>query len=268
MVGGLATFFAIAAVALAPPAKAETVTIFAAGSLTDVLQRIAALHSGKSRAEIRLSFAPASSLARQIESGAPADVFFSAHEAWMDYLAERHMLEPGTRIRLIGNTLVLIAPADARRAFTIIDKGFDPLPLLGPDGRLAIADPAHVPAGVYARQAFDWLGVWRQLEKRLARTENVRAALVLVERGETPLGVVFETDARLSARVDVMGRFPAASHEEIVYSLAIVAGRDRPAVRAVYDLLQGTEAAQVFEAYGFVLRRWPMKDNGDGARSG
>jgi molybdate transport system substrate-binding protein len=259
----LAWLAAAAVLVLALPARAETVTVFAAGSLIDVLQRVAVLHRERSEDEIRFSFAASSTLARQIEQGAPADLFFSAHEDWMDYLQERKLVAPADRLRPIRNTLVLISPSDARRNFAVIDKGFDPLPWLGADGRLAVADPAHVPVGVYARQAFEWLGVWESLEPRLARTQDVRSALVLVERGEAPLGVVFETDARISPRVDVIGRFPAKSHQEIVYSLAIIAGRDRMPTRAVFDLFKGPDAGEIFEAYGFGLRQWPMEGGGN-----
>jgi molybdate transport system substrate-binding protein len=201
---------------------------------------------------VRFSFAASSTLAKQIESGAEADIFASADEQWMDYLAQRGRLDAATRRSRLGNTLVLVTPADQPRTVDI-RPGFNLAALIG-DGRLATGDPAHVPVGRYAQEALTNLGVWDAVGPRLARTDNVRAALILVERGEAPFGIVYGTDAAASVKVRVAGVFPAGSHAPISYPMAIVAKRDRPEVRRFYEFLLGPEAAAVFGKAGFVVR--------------
>jgi molybdate transport system substrate-binding protein len=197
-----------------------------------------------------LSFASSSTLARQIENGAAADIFLSADEEWMAYLDERHLVAAGTWVRPVGNRLVMVAPADRSRSVEL-ERGFDLLAILG-DGRLSTGDPAHVPAGRYGRQALEFFGVWNVAEPRLARAENVRAALALVERGEAPLGIVYLTDARASKAVRVVAEFPEASHEPIRYSFAILSGRDRADVRELLAHLTSPAGLAVFRAHGFV----------------
>src|SRR3954462_7474536 len=186
----------------AAPARAQQaapLTVFAAASLQDGLRALEpAWRAGPANPPLRLSFAASSALARQIEQGAPADLFLSADEPWMDYLAQRGLILPETRVSPLGNALALVAPANSPLAPFAIGPGTDLPALLGPQGRLAAGDPAHVPAGIYAKAALERLGQWAAIAPRLARAENVRAALLLVERGEAPLGIVYRTDVQAS----------------------------------------------------------------------
>ena len=235
------------------PARAEpeTVTIFAAASTTDAVTEIAELYAAESGVAVRPVFAASSTLARQIVQGAPADLYLSANPRWMDHLAERELVAPDSRLDLLGNALVLIAPL-ASGAEVEIAAGFDLGGLL--DGRpLALADPDHVPAGIYAKAALAHLGVWPQAAGRTAYAANVRAALALVDRGESAAGVVYATDAAIARNVRVLGRFPAGSHPPIRYPLAMIAGRRSAAVAAFHAFLQGPEAAARFRARGFTL---------------
>ncbi|HET9019592.1 MAG TPA: molybdate ABC transporter substrate-binding protein, partial [Acetobacteraceae bacterium] len=192
-----------------PPARAEAgLTVFAAASLTDALRDVAALWEGAGHAKPRLAFGSSSTLARQIGQGAPADLFASADARWMDDVAAQGLIAAGTRRDLLGNALVLVVPAARARTVTI-GPGLDLAALLGPAGRLAVGDPAHVPAGIYARAALRHLGLWAGVAGRLAPAEDVRAALLLVERGEAPAGIVYATDAAVAPGVAVAGTFPA-----------------------------------------------------------
>ncbi|MBI1243914.1 MAG: molybdate ABC transporter substrate-binding protein [Alphaproteobacteria bacterium] len=242
-----AAFVLAAGLFAAPVARAQELLVFAAASLTDALQQAAKATGRKAR----FSFAASSTLARQIENGAPADIFASADEDWANYLAERGKLVPGTRTTLLSNQLVLIVPADRKRAISIA-KGMDMMALLA-GGRLAVGDPALVPAGRYARQSLEWLGIWATVEPRLARAESVRAAMALVERGETPLGIVYATDALADPKVAVAATLPAESHAQIAYPFAIVAGRDTPAARDFLAALQSPAARIVFRRNGFAM---------------
>ena len=233
---------------------AASITVFAATSLNEALRALAAA-SETAGITPRLVFAASSTLARQSEQGAPADVFLSADQVWMDYLATRDLILPETRVTPIGNALVLIAPAETARPLTLV-PGVDLLGQLGPQGRLAIGDPAHVPAGRYAEAALRWLGQWPAMAQRTARAENVRAALLLVERGEAPLGIVYATDAAASPGVRVIGQFPPACHPPITYPFALTrrAAGNREA-RALLDILAGPVAAPVWARHGFTLAR-------------
>jgi len=231
---------------LSPP-----VTVFAAASLTDAVTELATRYERETGLTLRLSFASSSTLARQIENGAAADLFLAADEEWMGYLDERGLVAAGTWIRPIGNRLVAVAPSDRARPLEL-RRGFDLLAVLG-DGRLSTGDPAHVPAGRYARQALEYFGVWAIAEPRLARAENVRAALALVERGEVPLGIVYATDARASKAVQVVAEFPAESHQPIRYSFAAMAGRDRNEARELLAFLTSPPAIAVFRSHGFEI---------------
>jgi molybdate transport system substrate-binding protein len=237
------------------PCRADAprlVTIFAASSLSDVLEAIREALPGAERGQLRLSFAASSTLAKQIEQGLSADIYLSADEAWMDYLEKRGLLAHGTRRSLLGGSLVVVVPAD--RAIKLdIRKGGDWLDRL-PRGRIATGDPEHVPAGRYAKAALEGLGVWQSVRPRLARADNVRSALVLVERGEAVAGIVYATDVRVARHVAIAGRFPDGSYPPVSYPIAIVRGRDNPAVRAVYDFILSPRARAIFTRYGFDVR--------------
>jgi molybdate transport system substrate-binding protein len=231
-------------------ARAQELTVFAAASLTDAMKDVSALWVKAGHPPLRLSFAASSTLARQIEQGAPANVFASADEKWMDDLAQKGQIVADTRRDLLGNDLVVVVPADKPLHVTI-GPGFDLLGLLGPNGRLAVGDPAHVPAGIYAEQALKKLGWWDKLAPRLASAEDVRAALLLVERGEAPAGIVYGTDAAVSKAVMVAGTFPASSHDPVTYPFAVVKSGDTPQARTLMGFLAGPQARAVFVQRGF-----------------
>ncbi len=231
-------------------AQAQDLTVFAAASLTDAMKDISGLWQKQGHPALRQSFASSSTLARQIEQGAPANLIASADEKWIDYLASRNLLAADARKDLLGNDLVLIVPASNTTKITIA-PGFDIASLLGAKGRIATGDPAHVPVGIYAEQALKKLGVWEKVADRLARTDNVRSALLLVERGEAPAGIVYGTDAAVSKAVAIAGTFPANSHDPITYPFAVTKAGDTPAARALLKFLAGPEARAVFVKYGF-----------------
>jgi molybdate transport system substrate-binding protein len=239
------------------PARAqEALTVFAAASLQDALRSLepAWRAAAPGNPALRLSFAASSALARQIEQGAPADLFMSADEPWMDYLAERGLIVAETRSSPLGNALVLVAPAGPARP-VVLGRGTELAALLGPQGRLATGDPAHVPVGRYAQAALEWLGQWQVIGPRLARADNVRSALLLVERGEAPLGIVYATDAMASGGVQVVGTFPAESHPPVSYPFAVTRrAAGQPRVRALLAWLTGPAAAPVWQRFGFTLR--------------
>jgi molybdate transport system substrate-binding protein len=236
--------------AIAADAPPE-VTVFAAASLTNALEEIAKGYEAAKGGKVKFSFAASSALAKQLEAGAPAQVFISADEKWMDYAAGKDLIEKASRKTPIGNKLVLIAPADSKLDKVEIAKGADLAKLLGADGRLATGDPDHVPVGLYAKESLEKLGLWAALEPRLARTDTVRATLTLVEKGETPLGIVYETDAKVSSKVKIVGVFPADTYKPVVYPFAIVKGQDNAASRAFFDYMTGEAGLAVFTKYGF-----------------
>ena len=222
--------------------------VFAAASLSEALDEVGRAFTTRTGVRVNASYAASSVLAKQIEAGAPADAFFSADLAWVDYLDERGLLKRGSRRDLLGNSLVLIAPADSPLRLSIA-PGFDLTAALG-EGRLATADPDSVPAGKYARAALTKLGVWQSVSDRLVRGENVRAALAYVARGEAPLGIVYQTDAQAEKRVRVVGVFPEDSHPPITYALALTV-RARPEAARFADFLATETARQIFMRYGF-----------------
>ncbi len=232
-----------------PAAGAERLVVFAAASMSEAVETLARRFARRTGIPVAPSFAASSALARQIDSGAPADVFISANVRWRDYLAARGRIDRDSRCNLAGNRLVLIAPGDSPLALRIAPR-FPLAAALG-DGRLALGDPDHVPAGLYGRQALQALGVWRAVESRVVRSANVRAALALVARGEAAAGVVYATDATLSEDVRIVAEFPPATHDPIVYQVARVAGADRPAVAAFLDFLASDEGRAVLAGYGF-----------------
>jgi len=240
---------------MASPRAQEAVTVFAAASLTDALRDLGKQWAARGNPAPRFSFAASSALARQIEQGAPADLFMSADEAWANYLQQRNMLIDATRSSPLGNALVLIAPADTASPVTLA-RGTDLAALLGANGRIATGDPAHVPVGRYAQAALNWMGQWEAISPRLARADNVRSALLLVERGEAPFGIVYSTDAAASQGVRVVGTFPAESHEPITYPFALTrraAGNAQ--ARALLAFLIGAEATPTWQRFGFTLAR-------------
>jgi molybdate transport system substrate-binding protein len=231
-------------------AYAQGLTVFAAASLTDALKDVAALWVKAGHAAPRLSFAASSTLAQQIDQGAPVNVFASADEKWLDYLAKRNLIAADTRKDLLGNDLVLVVPA-SHPAHISIGPGFDLPALLGRDGRLAVGDPAHVPAGIYAEQALRKLNLWSKVSDRLAPTPDVRSALLLVERAETPAGIVYGTDAAISRAVMVAGTFPPDSHDPVSYPFAVTKSGDTPEARAFLAFLSGPEARSTWIKRGF-----------------
>ncbi|MEZ5856253.1 MAG: molybdate ABC transporter substrate-binding protein [Hyphomicrobiaceae bacterium] len=230
----------------------ERVTIFAAASMTDALEAVTAMISKDTGVVVRTSFASSSTLAKQIEQGSPADIYLSADEAWMDYLAKRRLLANETRRAWLTNRLVVVVPS--RPGLTQAADHVTPVAGDFGTGRIALGDPAHVPAGRYGKAALEHLGLWADMAQRLARADNVRSALVLVERGEASSGIVYATDARISRGVTIVGWFPEKSHAPIIYPGAIVRGRARPEVAKVYGLLQSPRARAIFARYGFGLR--------------
>ncbi|MBX6322029.1 MAG: molybdate ABC transporter substrate-binding protein [Rhodospirillaceae bacterium] len=240
------------ALALAVPASAADVLVFAAASLKNALDAAAAQYAKDSGKTIKASYAASPALAKQIENGAPADIFISADEDWMDYLAGTGLVEPDSRFDLLGNHLVLVAARDSAATATIAPD-FPLADLLGNDGRLAMADPSSVPAGKYGRAALETLGVWSSVEGRLATAENVRAALALVSKGEAPIGIVYQTDAAADPGVKVIGVFPDDSHPPIRYPVALIKASTNPDAAAVLDYLKSPTAQAIFTRHGFVV---------------
>ncbi|CNE70859.1 TPA: molybdate ABC transporter substrate-binding protein [Yersinia enterocolitica] len=236
--------------AFSSSAMAADITVFAAASLTNALQDIAVQYKKEKQVDVVASYASSSTLARQIEQGAPADLFISADQQWMDYAIDKQQMVANTRYTLLGNELVLIAPKDSKITKVAIDKKTDWKKLLE-GGRLAVGDPDHVPAGIYAKESLENLGAWATLAPEMARANNVRSAMALVERAEAPLGIVYGSDAIASDKVKVVGVFPEASHKPVEYPMAIVKGHENPTVTAFYDYLKSPAAAVIFEKYGF-----------------
>lgn len=247
---------ALAALGTTGPVRAQdALTVFAAASLTDAMRDLGQAWQARGNPAPRLSFAASSALARQIEQGAPADLFMSADEPWMDYVQERNLVVNATRVSPIGNALVLVAPTDQARPVTLA-RDTNLAGLLGPQGRIATGDPAHVPVGRYAQAALTWMGQWDAIAPRLARADNVRAALLLVERGEAPYGIVYSTDAAASRGVRVVGTFPAESHTPIAYPFALMRRAEGNAqARAFLTFLTSPDSAETWRRFGFALAR-------------
>lgn len=233
---------------------ADKITVFAAASLTNALQEIATQYQQGKDVQVVSSFASSSTLARQIEQGAPADLFISADQQWMDYAIDKQQMVKDSRYTLLDNDLVLIAAKDSKLDKVAITPQTDWQQLLNGE-RLAVGDPDHVPAGIYAKEALQNLKAWPQLEAKLARANNVRSAMALVERQETPLGIVYGSDALASDKVKVVGVFPADSHKPVEYPMAIVKDHNSPTVSAFYTYLKSPQAAAVFKRYGFSPRQ-------------
>ena len=230
-------------------------TVFAAASLKDALDQINATWQKGGGSPATISYAASSALAKQIEQGAPADIFISADEDWMNYLAERKLIKPDTRFDLLGNSLVLIAPKNSELTAKI-GPGFPLAALIG-DGHLAMANTDSVPAGKYGKAALMKLGVWDAVKDKVAQADNVRAALVLVARGEAPLGIVYATDARAEPNVKVLDTFPEDTHPPIIYPAAELAGASSPEAPALLAYLKSASARATFEAQGFKVLSQP-----------
>ena len=231
-------------------ARAETIRVFAAVSLTEAVAEVGKAFQEATGNEVRFSFAGSSILARQIAQGAPADVYFSANPAWMDYLVKEDMIAAGTRRDVLGNRLVVISPVGDSFSFRI-EKG---APFGNSfEGRLAMADPDHVPAGHYARQALTWLGWWREVEDRLATSQNVRVALAYVEREACQIGIVYATDAQASKKVKVAGEFPEEASDSIVYPMAVIRNRQRSEVNRFVKFVGSEVASSLFKKHGFIV---------------
>jgi molybdate transport system substrate-binding protein len=238
--------------ALGQSARAQApVTVFAAASLKGAMGEISQAWVAQGHPALRVSLDSSGTLAKQIHQGAPAEIFISADEKWMDYLAKGGEIVPASRKDLLTNTLVMVAPADHARPIKL-ERGFDLAAILGPNGRLAVGDTASVPAGIYAKQALTKLGAWDAAAPHLAPAENVKAALVLVETGEAPAGIVYATDVQGDAKVKVIGTFPASSHDPITYPIALIgtkaASSDASAALAFIESQQGKA---IFAKYGF-----------------
>ncbi len=253
----ISSFFILIGVLIAfvtncPATETAPVIVFTAASTTNAINDIAAAFKKQFGTDVTSSFASSSTLAKQIEQGAPASIFISADEDWMNYLAEKKLISLDSRCDLLGNSLVIIAPA-SDKIVKIDDVKSQIMAALGA-GRLATGDPDHVPVGKYAKAAMTKLGIWRDIEPRLARTGDVRGALALVERGETPLGVVYSTDAAISKKVKIVGVFPPESYPPVVYPAALILANVSPDAKKIFEFLKGAEAKTIFEKYGFTVK--------------
>lgn len=247
-VGGLAAML----LAGVPVAVAqEKVTVFAAASLKNALDVVNAACEADVGEAATVSYAASSALAKQIEEGAPADVFMSADLDWMKYLSDKNLIKTDTETKLLGNQIVLVAPVDST-VTTIVAPNFDLAGLLG-GGRLAMANVDAVPAGKYGKVSLETLGVWASVEGKVAQAENVRAALALVSTGEAPLGIVYKTDAAADPKVKVIATFPEDSHPPIIYPVAQIAGSRDAETPAFLKCLQSAKAKKLFEAQGFTV---------------
>jgi len=247
----VAVLLAVAAAFRPAAAQDKILTVFAAASMKNALDDVDAAYTKSSGVKVLASYDASSALMKQIEGGAPADVFVSADLNWMDYGSQKKLINDATRVNLLGNKLVLIAPKDSKIDNVTIGPGFDLAKLAG-DGRIATGDVTAVPVGLYAKAALEKLGVWAAVEPKMAMTANVRAALVLVARGEAPLGIVYSTDAKVEPGVKVVGVFPEDSHPPIVYPVAATVSAKPDAIP--YLRFQRSPAAKtIFEGYGFTV---------------
>src|SRR5215510_5450546 len=235
------------------PARAQggDVVVFAAASLKNALDAISEQWQKETGKKVVISYAASSALAKQIEQGAPAQMFISADLDWMDYAAQKNLIKPETRSNLLGNRIVLIAPKDRAQSVEI-RPGFDLARILG-DGRLSMANVDSVPAGKYGKAALEKLGVWPSVSNRIAQAENVRAALLLVSRRETPAGIVYQTDAAAEPNVKIIGTFPEDTHPPIVYPIVLTASATHPDAEAFLAYIKSAKAKSLFEAKGFTV---------------
>ena len=249
ILAAFAAAIALAATPYAARAQDQSITVFAAASMKNALDDVDAAFTKKSGIKVVASYDASSALMKQIEGGAPADVFVSADLKWMDYGAQKKLIKDDTRVNLLGNALVLIAGKDSKIGNVTIKPGFDLAGLAG-DGRIATGDVKAVPVGIYAQAALQKLGVWSSVEPKMAMAANVRAALILVARGEAPLGIVYSTDAKVEPGVKVVGVFPEDSHDPITYPVAATTGA-KPNTGQYLAFLRSQAAKLIFESYGF-----------------
>ena len=247
---GFLTRMVLVASLLSLPAHADDLLVFAAASLKPALDEIIATPEAKAIGSVEASYAASSQLAHQIDAGAPAALFISADQDWMDEVQSNNRIVRDTRADLLGNALVLVAPKDSTLKLTIADH-FDLAGALGNDGHLALAEPNSVPAGKYAKSALVKLGVWDSVQGRIVSADNVRAALNFVAKSEAPLGVVYRSDAISEPGVRVVDTFPAGSHAPIIYPAAVLSDHDSPAARRLLGALHGPAAQAIFRRYGF-----------------
>jgi molybdate transport system substrate-binding protein len=253
---GLSSLAVTATLIVGPPqpatqAQGRELVVFAAASLKNALDAINAQWQKETGKKASISYGASPTLAKQIEQAAPAQMFISADLDWMDYLAQRNLIKPETRSNLLGNRIVLIAHKDKPRPVDI-KRGFDLVKALG-NGRLSMANVDSVPAGKYGKAALETLGVWNSVSGKLAQAENVRAALLLVSRGEAPLGIVYQTDAAADPNVKIIGTFPEDTHPPIIYPIALTATANLPDATAFLDYIKSAAAKPSFEAQGFTV---------------
>ena len=248
----LAFVLAVPLVSMPARAESEPVVVFAAASMKNALDEAARAWTAKSSVEVKSSYAASSALAKQIEAGAPADIFISADLDWMNYVDGKKLVKAGTRSNLLGNSIVLVANKEWNKGDVKIAKGFDLAKLLGGD-RLSMADVKTVPAGKYGKAALEKLGAWDSVSGKLAQAENVRAALALVGRGEAPLGIVYKTDAAADPNVKVVGTFPDDSHKPIIYPAAQLETSKNARAAELLKFLASPEARAIFEKHGFTV---------------
>jgi molybdate transport system substrate-binding protein len=255
---GLFTALVILTGSIHSAARAEdkTLTVFAAASMRNALDDIDAAFTAKTGVKVAASYAASSTLAKQIEQGAPADIFVSADTDWMDYATSKKTINEPTRVNLLGNSIVLIAPKDSKIDNVAIGPGFDLAALAG-DGKIATGDVKSVPVGKYAKAALEKLGAWQAAEPKFAMADSVRAALTLVARGEAALGIVYATDAKVEPGVKVVGTFPADSHPPIIYPVAATTTA-KPEAKDYLDYLHSSAAKAVLEKYGFTYLIKPV----------
>ncbi|VVB49857.1 molybdate transporter subunit; periplasmic-binding component of ABC superfamily protein [Beijerinckiaceae bacterium RH AL1] len=250
----LGSLLLAAALVVAPGlahADANGPTVFAAASMKTALDAMVAAWKAKTGKTVVVSYGSSGTLAKQIEAGAPADLFISADQKWMDVLAKDGAIRPDTRVDLLGNSLVLVAAAVTTKPMTI-EKGFDLAGALG-DGKLAVCTVSSCPAGIYGKEALTKLGVWSAVEPKIAQADNVRAALLLVSRGEAKYGIVYGTDAKAEPKVKVVGTFPESSHAPIVYPVAVTKDARSPDAAALESYLRSPEAKAILEGQGFTV---------------
>jgi molybdate transport system substrate-binding protein len=255
VVAALAAALAIALAAHPAQAQDRSITVFAAASMKNALDDVDVAFAKQGGVKVVASYDASSALMKQIEGGAPADVFVSADLKWMDYGSQKKLIKDDTRVNLLGNTLVLIAAKDSKIGNVTIGPGFDLAKLAG-DGRIATGDVQAVPVGIYAKAALDKLGLWASVEPKMAMAANVRAALTLVARGEAPLGIVYATDAKVEPGVKVIGTFPEDSHPPIIYPAAATVAA-KPDATPYLAFLRSSAAKTIFESYGFTFLAKP-----------
>jgi molybdate transport system substrate-binding protein len=245
----LAALLLFASLQTQAQSQEKSIIVFAAASMKNALDDVDAAFTKQSGVKVVASYDASSVLMKQIEQGAPADVFVSADQKWMDYGSQKKLIDEDTRVNLLGNKLVLIAAKDSKLAAVTIAPGFDLATLAG-DGRIVTGDVQAVPVGIYAKAALQKLGVWGSVEPKMAMATNVRAALLLVERGEAPLGIVYATDAKVDPGVKMLGAFPDDSHEPIIYPVAATKVA-KPDAAPYLAFLRSSAAKSILESYGF-----------------